>query len=124
VTYDTGLAVTVTDLRRFTPSGTAVGMTPGTVGVIATIDVDNGSPADLDTSLFTVAVATGETIAPRVFDAAQDLGSGITGSVSAGGQTSGNYAFAVSEEGLDRIEVRITPDLTQPETAVFVRTAS
>ncbi len=124
MTYDSGLVVAVTDLRRFTPSGTAVGMTPDTVGVVATIDVDNGSAADLDTSHLTVAVVTGETIAPRVLDAAQDLGSGIAGSVAAGAQASADYAFAVPEDDLDRIEVRVTPDLTQPETAVFTGAAS
>jgi hypothetical protein len=124
VTYPSGLAVAVPDVRRFTPSETAVGMTADTVGVVVTVDLDNGSSSDVDASFLTVAVATGGTIAPRIFDAAQDVGSGITGSIAAGTQVSGTYAFAVPEGGLDQIEVRVTPDLQQPETTVFAGAVS
>ena len=124
MTYASGLAVAVPDVRQFTPSETAVGMTLDTVGVVVTVDLDNGSTSDVDTSLLTVAVATGGTIAARVFDVAQDVGSGITGSIAAGTQASGTYAFAVPEDELDQIEVRITPDLQQPETTVFTGAVS
>ena len=122
MTYASGLAVAVPDVRQFTPSQTAVGMTANTVGVVVTVNVENGSSAALDSSLLTVAVATGGTIAPRIFDAAQDVGSGITGSIAVGAQASGTYAFAVPEDRLDQIEVRVTPDLQQPETTVFAGT--
>jgi hypothetical protein len=94
-------------------------MTANTVGVVVTVQVDNGSSDALDATLLTVAVATGGKVAARIFDASQDVGSGITGSIAAVAQASGKYAFAVPEDGLDRIEVRVTPDLQQPETAVF-----
>jgi hypothetical protein len=94
-------------------------MTANTVGVVVTVQVDNGSSDALDATLLIVAVAAEGKIAARIFDASQDVSSGITGSIAAGAQASGKYAFAVPEDGLDRIEVRVTPDLQQPETAVF-----
>lgn len=111
-TYTDGLSVTVTSLQRFTPSDTSAGVNPGQAAVIATVTIHNGTSANVDLALVQVTAYGGSAgnQATSVFDSANGIGSGFSGSVPVGRSATAKYAFALAPADLSNVVVQVTPD--------------
>lgn len=126
VSYPSGITVSVTSAVQYTPSDLAVGTVTGHTGVVLTVKVTNDSTQPLDTTYLTVALRTGSALteAAQIFDAANDYGSGLTGTIAAGEMARARYAFDLPASDLSSLNVLITPDLRSPRSAVFTGSAT
>lgn len=126
VSYPSGLTVSVTSAIQYLPSDDAIGTVAGNTGVVLTVRVENGSTQPLDTEYLTVALRTGAALtqAAQIFDAANDYGTGLTGTIAAGETTEAKYAFDVPASDLSVLNAVITPDLRSPRSAIFTGSAT
>ena len=110
-TYTDGLSVTVTSLQRFTPSDTAAGVNSGQAAVIATVTIHNGTGADVNLAAVQVNAYGGSAgnQATAVFDSANNIGIGFSGSVPVGRSVTARYAFALAPPDLSNVVVQVTP---------------
>ena len=110
-TYTDGIQVQVTKLVRFKISSSAAGGQPGDVGVVATITIKNGSGDTFDTSLADVKLTAGPNgdEADQVFDSANNINGGFTGSIPNGRSKTAKVGFAVSKAHLSKLVVEVTP---------------
>lgn len=111
-TYTDGLEVKVSSAVRFTPSDTSAGAQPGQAGVLVTVSVTNGTGAAFDLTLVQVnfyAGAAGNQ-GTSVYDSAQDLGTGLSGSIPPGHTATAKYAFAAAPADLGNVVVQVKPD--------------
>ncbi|MEU9699361.1 DUF4352 domain-containing protein [Streptomyces sp. NPDC047981] len=97
--YADGIDVTVSEPRGFTPSDTAIGHTAGSRAVKLEVTVRNGSeaPLTLDAVVVQGRDAKGREV-ERVFDATQDLGAGLSGTLLPGRTAVGVYGFDLPED--------------------------
>jgi hypothetical protein len=126
VSYPSGLTVSVTSAIQYLPSDDAIGTVAGNTGVVLTVRIENGSTQPLDTEYLTVALRTGAALtqAAQIFDAANDYGTGLTGTIAAGETTEAKYAFDVPASDLSVLNAVITPDLRSPRSAIFTGSAT
>lgn len=126
VSYPSGVTVAVTSATQYTPSGQAVGTVVGHTGVVLSVKVTNRSTQPLDTAYLTVALRTGSALTPaaQIFDAANDYGSGLTGTIAAGKKANAQYAFDLPASDLSSLNVLVTPDLRSTGSAVFTGSAT
>jgi maltose-binding protein MalE len=110
-TYENGLKVQVPTPVKFTPSDTAAGTHAGQTGVLVTVTITNSSGAQIDLALAQVKVTSGSAgnQADSIFDSAQDIGSGFSGSVLPGHSQSAKFAFSVAPSDLSDVVVQVTP---------------
>lgn len=110
-TYEDGLQVQVTGLKKYKISSSAAGNLPGQVGVIATVTIKNGSGETFDANLVDVKLAAGpngvET--DQVYDSAKGVGGGFEGSIPKGRSKTAKVAFGVSPAHLSKLVVEVAP---------------
>lgn len=126
VTYPSGITVGIASAVQYTPGSQAIGTAAGNTGVVLTVRVTNGSSQPLDTEYLTVALRSGPELeeSAQIFDAANDYGIGLTGTIAAGETARADYAFDLPPSGLSLLNVVVTPDLRSPRSAVFTGSAT
>jgi len=110
-TYENRLKVQVLKLGRFTASDTAAGHKPGNVVVVATVKITNGTNSTLDLSAVQVDIKAGAdgNSTEAVYDSANGLGGGFTGSVAAGRNATARFGFDVAPADATDLVVEVTP---------------
>ncbi|MDV5149387.1 DUF4352 domain-containing protein [Streptomyces sp. SBC-4] len=92
--YEDGVEVTVSAPVGFTPSQAAVGHKAGNTAVTVQVTVRNGTDERIELALVQVSARDGDgREATRVFDAATELGSGLTGALLPGRKAVAAYGF-------------------------------
>ncbi|MFG1811193.1 DUF4352 domain-containing protein [Streptomyces sp. NPDC049040] len=112
-TYTDGLAVTVSQVSRFTPSDTSAGSHPGDTAIILTVKIHNGTAKTFDTGLVTVDVKAGAEgeAAQAVFDSEKGVGEGFSGTVVPGSSATARFAWDIPKGATGRLDVEVSPDL-------------
>ena len=112
-TYSDGLKVLVPSAVSFTPSQTSAGGRPGQTGVLVTVTITNGTTGPVDLALAEVKVTAGAAgnQADPIFDSAQGIGSGFSGSVLPGHSQTTKFGFSVAPSDLNDVIVHVTPGL-------------
>ncbi|MEV6204181.1 DUF4352 domain-containing protein [Streptomyces sp. NPDC051771] len=111
--YADGVEVTVSAPERFVPSDTSAGHRAGYTTVTVQVTVRNGSQERLELAVVQVRGRDGDgRETERVFDAAQDLGSGHTGTLLPGRRAVAAYAFDVPPGTGSVLDVEVSVDFT------------
>ncbi|MEU2508661.1 DUF4352 domain-containing protein [Streptomyces sp. NPDC007863] len=111
--YADGVEVTVSAPERFVPSDTSAGHRAGYTAVTVQVTVRNGSRERLELAVVQIRGRDGDgRETERVFDAAQDLGSGHTGTLLPGRRAVAAYAFDVPPGTGSVLEVEVSVDFT------------
>ena len=111
-TYESGLVVSVTAAKVFSPGDYASGLTTGHKAVKVTVTVTNGTGSTVDLSLVQVGLHYGKDGAPAEAVYADGVGGmfPFEGSLPNGKKKSAYAAFSVPKAGLSLIVVEVTPD--------------
>jgi hypothetical protein len=95
VTYEDGLAVTVSAPAAFTPSQYAAGATQKS-NIVFTITIKNGTGKNYDPTMYTTVSSAG-TEADAIFDTEANIGGAPTTTVPDGGTVTYRAAFSVAD---------------------------
>lgn len=122
-TYESGLQVYVTSLKRHRLASGAYGHKAGNVGVIATVKIVNKTRETLDLSSATVDMRAGAdgVSAPHIsdFGPGVDIGLGFTGRLAPGRTATAQQGFDVAPADLKLLTVQVTPDFVNHEAVLF-----
>lgn len=119
ITWDDGLAVTLTDLKR---GKSGLYAHPGNTEFTSfKVTFTNGAAKDIDLTLLPVKCSTGPDgdNAEAIFDSEQGLGDGVDGTVQRGKKKSGAYGCVMAGDVKElQVEIELFDDLNR-DPAIF-----
>lgn len=118
VTYDDGMAVTVSKPKKFTPSEYAAGADGDGTPMKFTITVKNGTDKAFDPTLVYVTASSGGEESESIFDTDAKLGTSPQTSVKPGKSVKWAVGFMVADPKDITLEVALNDDFSR-DSAVF-----